>query len=319
MTGLRVFVFVSLFFVFNALSQAAILLDKVVAVVNQEVITWSDLYKAMEFEATDKMRELKDEEKSKIFKENEGIFLEGLIDMKLQLQIAKQLGIEAAQEDINEAISEVKKKYSMDEQLLIESLKKEGFTFAEYKQRMAEQIVLNRVISQQVGNKIVISEAEIAKHAGENKDVMLESDEAYRLRQIFFKKPDSAADMKAVEGKADAILQQLNAGENFSALAQKYSEDRSRKGGGDLGYVRKSHLSNEFIEMLSQMKAGEISRPFWTDRGLHIIKLEEKTEKRTEAELKEGVRNTLYEKRYSEKYKSWLRDLREKAYIEIRL
>ena len=109
MMKLRVFIFVLLVFIFHSVSQAAILLDRVVAVVNQEVITWSDLYKAMEFEASDKMRGLKDEEKRKIFKENEGIFLESLIDMKLQLQAAKQLGIDATTDDVNSTIVDIRK------------------------------------------------------------------------------------------------------------------------------------------------------------------------------------------------------------------
>jgi len=318
MMKLKVFIFVLLVFIFHSVSQAAILLDRVVAVVNQEVITWSDLYKAMEFEASDKMRGLKDEEKRKIFKENEGIFLESLIDMKLQLQAAKQLGIEASTDDVNSTIVDIRKKYSLDEPALIESLKKEGFAFDEYKKKIAEQIILSRVVSQQVKSKIVVSESDVQKQMGENKNILAEG-EAYRIRQIFFKRPDSSNDRKAVEGKADAVLQQLKAGEDFSALAQKYSEDPSRKAGGDLGFVKKRYMAKEFIDVISQMKAGEVSQPFWTDRGLHIVRLEEKSEKHSEAELKESIRNKLIEKYFSEKYKSWLRGLRENAYIEIRL
>ena len=201
---------------------------------------------------------------------------------------------------------------------MIESLKKEGFAFDEYKKKIAEQIILSRVVSQQIKSKIVVSESDVQKQMGEDKNILAEG-EAYRLRQIFFKKPDSSNDRKAVEGKADAILKQLKAGEDFSALAQKYSEDPSRKAGGDLGFVKKRYMAKEFIDVVSRMKAGEVSQPFWTDRGLHIVRLEEKSEKHSEAELKESIRNKLIEKYFSEKYKSWLRGLRENAYIEIRL
>lgn len=316
---LKVFIFVFLVFIFHSISHAGILLDRVVAVVNQEVITWSDLYKAMEFEASDKMRGLKDEERRKIFKENEAIFLESLIDMKLQLQAAKQLGIDATTDDVNSTIADIRKKYSLDEPALIESLKKEGFTFDEYKKKIAEQIILSRVVSQQIKSKIVVSESDVQKQMGENKNILAEG-EAYRIRQIFFKRPDSINDRKVVEEKAALVLQQLKSGEDFSALAQKYSEDySSRKTGGDLGFVKKSYMAKEFIDVISQMKAGEVSQPFWTDRGLHIVRLEEKSEKHSEAELKESIRNKLIEKYSSEKYKSWLRGLRENAYIEIRL
>ncbi|TAL26063.1 MAG: hypothetical protein EPN94_03945 [Nitrospirae bacterium] len=318
MMKLKAFIFVLLIFMFHSTSQAAILLDRVVAVVNQEVITWSDLYKAMEFEASDKMKELKDEDKRKIFKENEGVFLESLIDMKLQLQAAKQLGIEATADDVNSAIADIRKKYSLDEPALIESLKKEGFTFDEYKKKIAEQMILSRIVTHQVKSKIVVSESDIEKQMGENKGILADG-EAYRIRQIFFKKTDAGADRKAIEQKAEGILKQLKAGEDFAALAKQYSEDPSRKAGGDLGFVKKRYMAKEFIDVISRLKAGEVSQPFWTDRGLHIIRLEEKSEKHSEAELKESIRNKLIEKYSSEKYKSWLRGLRENAYIEIRL
>lgn len=310
-------ILILMIFITPAMSQAAILLDRVVAVVNQEVITWSDLYKAMEFEASDRMQGLKDDEKRKIFKENESLFLEGLIDINLQLQAARQSGIEATPEDVNDAINDIKKKYSIDETALIESLKKEGFTLDEYKKKIAEQIILSRVVSQQVRNKIVISESDVDKYMAENKDMM--EGEAYRIRQIFFKKPANSIERKTIQEKADAVIQQLKAGEDFSSLAKKYSEDPSRKTGGDLGFVKKRYMANEFISVVSQMKIGDISQPFWTDRGLHIIKLEEKVERQSEAELKDAVRNKLAEKHFSEKYKSWIRGLRENAYIEIRL
>jgi peptidyl-prolyl cis-trans isomerase SurA len=317
MSVLKIFViFVSLAVFHNA--QASMLLDRVVAVVNQDVITWSDLYRAMEFEATDKMRELKAEERRKIFKENEAVFLDGLIDMKLQIQAARQLGIDATAEDVNDTINDIKKKYSLDDAAFLESMKKEGFTLDEYKRRLAEQIILGRVVTQQVRNKVVVSESEIEKHIAENKGVLAD-EEAYRIKQIFFKKPGDSSLKKAVEEKTDEVLRQLKAGEDFSALAKKYSEDPSRKTGGDLGFIKKTYMAREFIEVILQMKIGDVSQPFWTERGLHIIKLEEKSEKQTESAAKETVKNKLAEKKFSDKYKSWLRDLRESAYIEIRL
>ncbi|OGW56627.1 MAG: hypothetical protein A2Z09_03020, partial [Nitrospirae bacterium RBG_16_43_8] len=282
MIRLKAFICILTVVALCGVTSAAILLDKVIAVVNQEVITWSDLYKAMEFEASDKIKDIKEEEKRKILKENEGPFLEVLIDMKLQIQAAKQKGIDAASEEIAEAINDIKKKYSMDDQTLITSLKKEGFSLDEYKKKLAEQIILSRVVSQEVRNKIVVSDAEIAKYIEKSTDTLI-TDDAYRIRQIFFRKPESPGDndRKIMEQKAETVYQQIKAGENFASLAQKYSEDPSGKAGGDLGFIKKGQMAKEFTDVLSQMKAGDISQPFWTDLGLHIIKLEEKIEKQS--------------------------------------
>jgi len=318
MTRLKIIISLLIILSFCGVSGAAILLDKVIAVVNQEVITWSDLYKAMGFEASDKLKELKEEERAKIFKENEAQFLEVLIDMKLQVQAAKQRGINATPEEITEALNEIKKKYSMDDQALATSLKKEGFTLDEYKKKVAEQIILSRVVSQEVKAKIVVSDAEIAKYLEKNKDAVI-ADDAFKIRQIFFKKPKNTADKKGVEEKAESVYQQLKAGENFALLAQKYSEDPSGKAGGDLGFIRKDVMAKEFTDVLSQMKIGDVSQPFWTDRGLHIIRLEEKADKQSVAAVKEAARLKLQEQYFAERYKQWMRELRESAIIEIRL
>ena len=95
--------------------QAPILFDRVVAVVNKEVITWSELYKAMEFEATAQIRNLGEEERKKIIKQSEPSFLESLIDTQLQLQEAQRLGLEVTHKEITETIETIRKKYSMTE------------------------------------------------------------------------------------------------------------------------------------------------------------------------------------------------------------
>ena len=308
--------FVAAFFLLFLLptpSFASPLFDRVVAVVNKEVITWSELYRAMEFEVSSGMKSLSEEEKKKIFKDNESAFLDTMIDRKLQLQAAKNLDIGASKEEIADAIDGIKKKYSMSEQEFQESLKKEGFTYEEYKNRLTEQIILSKLAGQQVRNKIVVTDKEVDDYIAKNKDV------EYRVRQIFLKKPEKDADRKGVEAKAEEILERLKNGEEFGTLAFRYSEDSTGKAGGDLGFIKKGYLGKEFLDALSHMSAGDVSKPFWTDRGLHIIKLEEEVGGKDMKEFRESVRKKLFEKRFQEEYRSWIRSLREKAFVEVRL
>jgi parvulin-like peptidyl-prolyl isomerase len=111
----------------------------------------------------------------------------------------------------------------------------------------------------------------------------------------------------------------LKAGEDFSALAKEYSEDPSGRLGGDLGFMKKNLLAKEFINVLDTMKIGDFSNPFWSEKGLHIIKLEEKKSAKSIDEVREDVRKQLAEDQFSERYKSLIKGLREKAYIEISL
>lgn len=301
------------FVIYTDSLYASMLLDKVVAIVNKEVITWSELYKSMEFEAISEVKALSEAERRKVFKENETFFIEGLIDKKLQLQAAKALDIDASKEEVTEAVESVKKKYAMSDKDFEGALKKEGLTIEEYKKNLAEQIILSKVVGQQVRNKLVISDEEIKDYMAGNKDA------SYRVRQIFFKKTEKGPDRNALEAKANEVFKRLKNGESFSLLAAQFSDDPSGKAGGDLGNIKKEHLGKEFLEALSNMNAGDISRPFWTDRGIHIIKLEEKVDTANLDELKEIMKRKLFEQKFNEAYKNWVRSLREKAYIEVKL
>jgi len=305
-------------FIFPAASHASILLDRVVAVVNKEVITWSELYKAMEFEVATQVKNLSDEERKKLFKENEDSFLENLINMRLQLQEAKNLGIDVSQHEITETIDTIQKKYSMTQADFTESLKKEGLSLEEYKKRLSEQILINKIVAYQIRNKIIVSDAEVNRYMEANKEAPTGS-ETYKLKQIFFKKPERDTDKKIVEEKAAEITKRLKDGEDFSSMARIYSEDSSARSDGDLGFVKKDLLAKEFVDVLSGMNAGDYSMPFWTDRGLHIIRLDEKVSAQNPDKVKEEVRKQLAEEHFSEKYRNWIKGLREKAYIEIRL
>jgi peptidyl-prolyl cis-trans isomerase SurA len=304
--------------ILSVASDAAVILDRVVALVNEEVITWSDLYKMMEYEASDKVKAMNDEERLKIFKDSEAAFLEKLIDMRLQLQEAKRLGIGVTSEEVNEAIENIKKKYSLTDDAFEVSLKKEGMTYEDYKKRLSEQIIISKLIGQQIRNKIVVSGEDIEKYIDSNKENLQDS-EAFRLRQIFFMRPKDEADKKSIEEKASLIIQRLKSGEDFSVLAKEYSEDSSGKMGGDLGLIKKSYMAKEFIETIKTMNVGDYSAPFWTEKGLHIIQLDEKISPKTTEEVRESVRKKLVEDKALEKYKGWVKDLREKAYIVIRL
>ena len=299
-------------------SGAAVLLDRVVAVVNKEVITWSELYKMMEYESTEQMKALSEEDRMRVFKNNEAVFLEKLIDMRLQLQEAKRTGLDVSPEEVKEAMENIKKKYSLTDKSLEENLAKEGLNVESYKKSLSEQILVNQFLNKQVRSKIVVSDDEIKSQIDPYKTNLI-NDESFKIRQIFLKKPKEDAERKAVEEKASLILQRLKSGEDFSKLAQELSEDPSGKQGGDLGYVKKNLLAKEFTEAFSKMKIGDISLPFWTEKGLHIVKLEDKSSAQSTEDIKENIRKQLTEQQFMEKYKSLIKDLREKAHIEIRL
>lgn len=321
----RIFSFVS-FGVIGALmlclfvrqAGASILLDRVVAVVNKEVITWSELYKMMESEAGEKIKAMDEAERMKLFRENEPLFLEKLIDIRLQIQDAKRIGFEVGPGEVKEAVENIKNKYGMSDAALEEMLKKEGLSMDEYKKQLSEQILVRQYLSRQVRSKIVVSDEEVEQYIRTNRENIIDS-EAYKLRQIFFRKPKDEAENKALEEKISTLADKVKAGEDFAAIAQEMSEDSSAKNGGDLGFVRKNLLAKEFLIVLESLKPGNISKPFWTSQGLHIIKLEEKAAAQTKEQIRESVRKKLEDEQFMARYKNLIKGLREKSHIEVRL
>lgn len=295
-------------------SGSAILLDKIVAVVNSEVITWSELYKAMEFDASQAVKAMSEEERRKIFKQNEMVFLENLIDMRILLQEARKANINASDDEVNKTMSAIREKYAMTDAAFADALMKEGFTMEEYKKKLSEQIIINRLVDFEVRSKIVLTEDGVNVYLAKNQG-MVAGDEGYKISHILIRKTD---DPGQSEEKARTIYERIKAGENFADAARKYSDDPSAKAGGDLGFVNKSDLSREFLTALSKLKPGEVSEPFKTDRGMHIVLLENARIYNNAAELKQAVKDKLFAEKFEKDYKAWIKGLRQRAYVEIK-
>ncbi len=198
-----------------------------------------------------------------------------------------------------------------------ESLKSEGFSYEVYRKRLWEQIIISKAVNQQVRNRIVITDDDLRKYVAENKEA-LENIEGYKISQIVLKKQKDV-DAGTIEEKAGELLKKMEQGESFGDLAKQYSEDPSASAGGKLGVLKKNQLGKSFIDVLSNMKPGDVSRPFWTERGLHIIRLESRTEPKSKEEVWEEAKKMLNNKVFTERYNLWIKSLREKSFIEVKL
>jgi peptidyl-prolyl cis-trans isomerase SurA len=299
---------------FATAAHSAILLDRVVAIVNKEVITWSDLYREMEVDATEQVRALKDDDRRLFFRENESSFLENLIDMKLQLQEAARVGITTSDEDVTTAIKNIKSKYSMSDETFNETIRKDGFTPEAYKKKLADQITMSRVVDQEVRSKIVVSERDVDAYLAQHKDDARDS-EGFDISQIVLKRK---GDDKQLEQSAQDIYKRLKDGESFAELARLYSEDANSHSGGDLGFIRKRDMSKEFLDICTSTKPGGVSQPLWRDDGIYILKVNEAKVFTSDKEMREAMRQKIINEKFNADLKSWTRALRDKAYVEIK-
>ncbi|GAQ95614.1 peptidyl-prolyl cis-trans isomerase SurA [Thermodesulfovibrio aggregans] len=287
--------------------------DKVVAVVNREVITWSELYKFMEFNAKDEIKALNPDEKFKYFKAHEEEFLEKLIDTKLQIEEAEKYGIFVSDSEIEGAINEIKRKYNLTDEGFMETLKKEGMSLSDYKKMLKEQIIIGRALNSLVRSKIVVTDSEINGYISAHPELVCD-DEGYYVSQIFIKKRESSEELK---DKINEVYKRLIQGESFSKVASQLSEDISAKSGGAIGLLKKGEIAKELSNLFSKMNVGQISEPMMTDRGVFIFKLDGVCFRKDSTELINYVKGLLEEERFKKEYKLWTRGLRQRAYIEI--
>ncbi len=308
-----------LFQIINAeKAQAAVLLDRIVATVNDEVITWSELMDLILMDGKDYLAGSTGREREQKIEKIERPFLNNLIGMKLQIQEAQKMGLYVSDSEIMSAIDEIKTKYGLTDEALETSLKSEGLTMEDYEKRLADRILLQKTVNYTVRNKIIISDKEVEEYYEKNKE-KFNTGEQFRIRQIFFAMPTDEAEKSAIEARALELLNRINNGEDFAKLAKEYSEDPSSEFGGDLGYISRGNVLKEIEEVTAALKKGEVSRPFWSPAGLHIIKLEDRKGGRSPEEVRERIRETLFQEAFETKYREWRNSLREAANIEIKL
>jgi peptidyl-prolyl cis-trans isomerase SurA len=289
------------------LAYGAVIVDRVVAVVNNEIITLSDLQR----------EEALRKDQTKI---DERQLLADMIDRKLQLDAAKRAGMDVTDKELADAITDIMKRNSMDTKRFEEALAKEGLTLDQYRTELREQMTLSRMVGKFVRAGIAVDEAEVRAYYERNlKSYTLP--EEVRLRQIYFPLPDNAtpnqiADMKA---QAQKVFERVKKGGDFLRLVREHSEGNTSPD-GDLGFMERENLQPEIEEAARGLKPGEIAGPILCNGGFHIIRLEDvRTPVKPFEKVKDQIMNTLYQQKMENTYRTWLQSLRSDANIENHL
>lgn len=311
----RILLLYLLFAVSAAAAWAQNDIDKIVAVVNDEVITQSDInnmllpiykeYKDLytEQEIDDKMVE----ESRKILKQ--------LIEDRLLLSEAKKRDIAVDDQKVNQQLNKIKSAFSSEEDFL-RSLKEQNISIKELKDIYRRNIMVSKLVDMEVRNKIHVTPVEIANYYNYHIDKFKEPSKI-RLYHILIK--DTPGSDEAKE-KAQQVVQKLKLGADFEQMARVYSEGPNGEDGGDMGYVEKGQMLPEIDKVIFGMKESEISDPVKTDIGYHILMVKDITpprEKQLE-EVSDMIGEIIFRKKFNQKLDEFLNRLRENAYISIK-
>jgi len=292
-----------------------------VAAVNDDVITLSELDEAL----APYLQQIRENhyppeaQREVLFKLRQDL-LNKMIDEKLTTQETERLHVSVDNREVDQQIEQIKSEHFLTDEDLRKSLAAEGFTLEEYRTRIREQMLRFKLINIEVKSKIAVTEKDIRDYYEEHKEDY-QGVLKYHLGTILIRVPPSAdADQKksALE-KIETIVKEFESGAAFDELAKQYSQDGTAAAGGDLGLFTLNELSAEFQETVRGMEEGQISPVLKTPKGYQILMLQEikKMPGKTLKEARREIHERLYRELVEEKYRAWLKSLRNRSYVKI--
>lgn len=292
-------------------------LDKIVAVVNDDVITHSELDHAL---ITIKSQIAQEQTPQPSEAALQKQVLDQLINKKLQLQMATQAGIRVSDDELNKAIERIASQNQISVESLYSHLNQDGMSTRDYRHEIHDQMVMQKLQQQEVVSHITISPQEIdgflRTQAWKNN-----STTEYHLEDILIPLSDapSPQDIGAAKKQADIVMTKLKNGANFNELAQKESQGNNALRGGDLGWRKLPEIPTAFVEPVTHLKTNGLAGPIQTPNGFHIIRLADtraSAEKQSAPDRKQ-IEQLLLQRKFEEAVQNWVSKLRSQAFITI--
>jgi len=307
--------------IFLSVSAYAEIMDRIVATVNGEVITLSELKSAFEPYLKRIEESYKADDKQKVIAENRMTMLNKLIDNILIDQQAKISGMVIQDTEVMESINDMLSRRKMKMDGLISELARENTTLEAYKKEVQGHLLRMRLLRRELKSKITISEEEIGDYYLKHREIY-EGKEAVRIKQILILFPKNLdAQIKAkLKAEMDTIHKRLQNGESFDLLAAQYSQGPAATG-GDIGFIERGLMLPAVESVAFILKKDEISRVVESPLGFHIIKAIDKRGagiKPIES-VREEIKAKIEEDKMDKKYDEWIKELRSKSLIEIKL
>lgn len=286
--------------------------DRIVAVVNEDIITLSKLRKATAiYRKNIEASQNSEARKGEMIFQLEQSMLKQLVEKSLTMQEAKRFGIQVTDKDVDAAIENVKTEKRLDDESLKQGLAVEGMTLEDYREQMKEKITQSMLIGRTVRSKVVITDTDVRTYYDANPD-RFAGVQKYRLKNII---AENESAIREVESK----LKQKST--SFSDLAKNYSVGSNAMQGGDLGVFDIANVSEEIRQALSGLGKGQYTEALPAGGAFQIIYVDDiiVEGRKSVDEAKSEIQNILFRERAQEQFKTWLESLKKSAHIELML
>jgi len=294
--------------------------DRIVAVVNDEPITQSELDSLLVPIYEQYRQAYSGEEFMRKMAEARTNLLNQLIEDRLVAQEAERLGVVVTNEEIEAQINEVKTKFGSDAEFN-DFLDEQKVSLAKLRKRYKEQIAIRKLHQYEIHQKIVVSPKEIEDYYNEHLSEFTDK-EKLKVKTIMLRKKEKDEDGTdpLVRESIDKITEELKTGADFAGLAKQHSEETHAEEGGELGFIESGELIASFDEVLFSLPVGSLSPVLETEIGYHLFLIEAKQEKKVKplAEIKDEIENILFRTKSKVRFEEWMTDLKDNAYISIK-
>lgn len=293
-------------------------IDRIVAVVNGQVILWSELQEKVRLAEREALGlDLTD---PAVRNQMERAVLEQMIQEQLADQEVKRLNITVSESELNNAVAGIKAENGFTDAQFELMLQEQGLTMEQFRQEVRKQMERARLVDRVFKSKTIITDDQVEAYLKANPRATTASTEKYHLAIIFL--PSSPAAGGADRGTADSILERLKKGEDFAKLAAQYSKGPAAEEGGDIGFIAAEELAPEIAAAVSGLNVGQVSPVVQGMGGHYILKVLDVRKdqmKLSDADVREKAKRELFQQEVSRKLEQWVRDLESKAFVDIRL
>jgi peptidyl-prolyl cis-trans isomerase SurA len=298
------------------LGPAQQVVEEIVAVVNDEILTLSEVRREYEMRIEAARAQLQGEELEKYMEQVKSQLLEAMITDMLLLQLAKESNFNVA-DQVRMTIDSVKKQNNLEsDDELRRALASQGLEWDSWVKQIEQTSLQQAVIFSEVNRSIVLDDAETVDYFKKHPDEFVEPAE-YSLRAVYLKTLD--VPVSEIEIKKKEIDAKVAAGEDFTVLAGTYCDEPLKEVKGDLGKIQQGHLDPTLQRAVENLKKGESSAWVETKNGWYLLKMEDKKDRRlpTFEEAKKTIEEKLFTQKQGIKMEEFVRDLKKRSYIKI--
>ena len=320
-----IFLFIAGFNFLQPLPLSAEVVDRSVAVVNNDIITLSEVNEIGKPLFQRVAEQTPAGELGEALLQARKTVIEKLIDKKILLQEAKRYNITVSEEEVDAALLRILERNRTTVEQFREEIATMGLDENQYKEDLKDQILSSKLVNIAVRSRVIVPEEKIIDYYDMHYTERV-GDGGYYILQIGSSWDPSASDLNAAKmeakKKAERVHSLADSGKDFKELARQYSDLPSAVDGGDIGVFREEEMASSMRKAVTALNPGEISTIVETPSGYQIFKLLSSQEgqiitKVPYESVKEEIRETIYQQEMQTLYQSWMKEMREQAYIKI--